>query len=295
MVCAATGNQGRAVVGALSKNETWHVIALSRDPQSARARGLIENGVEIRKGDIEDKNSLHEAFRNAYGVFGVTQPWSADYKKCNSEAEIKQGQNIVDACREAEVKHLVLSTVLYFGNKETGIPHVDSKLKIEQYAVEKGIACTFLRPASFMDNIGMDFFPVKKGVVRGFVDGDAKVPYIACADIGKFAVFAFQDPARYVGKGINLIGDFVSGQELCQILSRLRNGETFRYKTVPRLLMRLFAKEFYLMRSFFEKSGRPPYPQEILNAIEDCKKSYPEILTIERFLKKQGFATKKLN
>jgi uncharacterized protein YbjT (DUF2867 family) len=294
VVCASTGNQGKAVVESLLRSGNWRVIALTRDPESSRAQAIAKKGIELRKGDIENKSSLVEAFQGAYGVFGVTQPWSADYKKCNPEAEIKQGMNIVDACRETGISHLVLSTVLYFGDQATGIPHVDSKLEIEKYALQKKIPVTFLRPASFMDNIGMNFFPVKPGSVRGFVDQDAKVPYIACADIGEFAAKAFQDPEKYIGKGINLIGDFVSGEELCQTLSRLRKGERFRYKSVPKLLMRLFAKEFYRMRSFFEKSGRQPYPKEILNAIDDCRKSHSEILTIEKYLKKEGFETRKL-
>lgn len=295
MVCGATGNQGGAVIEKLARSNAWHVIALSRDPTSERAQTLQAKGVKMKKGDIEDKNSLVDAFINAHGIFGVTQPWSADYKKCNPEAEIQQGENIVDASLKAGVKHLVLSTVLYFGDKETGIPHVDSKLKIEKYAALKGAPCTFLRPASFMDNIGMNFFPVKRGSVRGFVDGDAKVPYISCADIGAFTDLVFQDPARFIGQGINLIGDFISGLELCQTLSRLRHGEPFRYKTVPKLVMRIFAKEFYKMRVFFEKSGRPPYPKEILDAIQQCKSLHPEIVTVEAFLKKKGFDTKKLN
>jgi uncharacterized protein YbjT (DUF2867 family) len=245
VVCGATGSQGKAAVQALLKNGSWNVIALSLDPESARAQSLKTLGAELRKGDIEDKTSLLKVFANAYGVFAMTQPWSADYKKCDTRKEVLQGRNIAEACQESGVKHLVLSTVINFGAKETGIPHIDSKLEIEDYVLQKSIPHTLLRPASFMDNIGMNFFPVKPGIVKGFIDGDAKVPYIACADIGAFAVLSFNDPKRYIGKGINLIGDFVSGDELCVFLSKLRNGESFRYKSVPKLLLRFFPENFF--------------------------------------------------
>jgi uncharacterized protein YbjT (DUF2867 family) len=294
VVCASTGNQGKAVVEALLTRRLWRVIALSRDPESERARFLTQLGVEVRKGDIEDKASLLKTFTDAYGVFGVTQPWSADYKTCNIEKELLQGQNIADACKVNGIQHLVLSTVLNFGASHTGVPHVDSKLRIEEYVIDKGIPYTFLRPASFMDNIGMNFFPIKNGSIRGFVAADAKVPYIACADIGAFAAIALENPERYLGKGINLISDFVSGNDLCSILSRIRNGERFRYQAPPAFLLRLFAREFYLMRSYFEKNGRPPYPKEVDEVIAECKKSHPGLLTMEHFLKRQGFDKKTL-
>jgi len=295
VVCAATGNQGKAVVDALLKTGNWNVIALSRDPKSDRAQSLTRLGAEVNNGDIEDKASLIKAFAGAYGVFGVTQPWSADYKKCDVKKELLQGQNITQACKEIGIQHLVLSTVSNFGATHTGIPHIDSKLQIERDVVKSGTPYTFLRPASFMDNIGMDFFPIKKGSVRGFVDGDAKVPYIACCDIGTFAAIAFEHPELYQQKGINLIGDFVSGDELCEILSRLRNGEHFRYKTVPKILLRIAAKEFYLMRVFFEKNGRPPYPKEVFEVIDHCKQIYPNLTTVEGYLKRQGFDTTSLS
>lgn len=294
VVCASTGNQGKATVEALVTKRNWSVVALTRDPRSARAQFLLDLGADVRKGDIEDKASLLHAFQNAYGVFGVTQPWSADYKKCDTNKELLQGRNIVEACKETGVKHLVLSTVLNFGATHTGVPHVDSKLKIEDYVLENKIPYTFLRPASFMDNIGMDFFPIKNGIIRGFVAVDAKVPYIACADIGVFAGIAFEHPDKFIGKGINLISDFVSGKDLCSILSALRNGERFRYKAPPKFLLRILAREFYLMRSYFEKNGRPPYPKEVFQVIEECKRIHPNLLSVEEFLKRRGFETKPL-
>jgi uncharacterized protein YbjT (DUF2867 family) len=294
VVCGATGNQGGAAVERLLASGKWNVAALSRNVASERAQDLKRKGVEIRQGDLLDAPSLRKAFHNVYGVFGVTQPFSPDYKKVNTEAEIVQGRNIVDGCAASGVKHLVLSTVMHFGKGRMGVPHVDSKMVIEEYAVKSGVPCTFLRPSSFMDNIGVPFFPVKKGSVRGFIDGDAKVPYISCNDIGAFAALAFERPEEYIGKEIALVSDFVSGEELVQTLSKLRNGERFKYKTLPRFIMRIFAKEFYAMRVAFEKWGRPPYPKEILEAMSECKRMHPDVLSVEQYLKAQGYQTKPL-
>ncbi|MEW6142105.1 MAG: NmrA/HSCARG family protein [Chloroflexota bacterium] len=294
VVCGSTGNQGGAVVQSLLNSQSWQIIGLSRYPSGDRSQALKQKGVEVRKADLDDKSSLIPAFENAYGVFGVTQPWSPDYKKCNPQAEIKQGHNIIDACLQTGVKHLVLSTVGSIGTEKTGVSHVDSKLMIEEYARARRVSYTFLKPLQFMDNIGLPFFPIKQGSVRGFVDGDAKVPYIVCKDIGIFAALAFGHPDEYIGTELNVIGDFVSGEELCRILAKLRNGEHFKYKTVPRLVMRIFAKEFYRMRIGFEKWGRPPYPKELLDAMTNCKRLHPEIMSVERYLKSKEYDVKSL-
>lgn len=198
VVCGATGNQGGAVVQSLLSSQNWQVIGLSREPGGDRSEALKQKGVEVKRADLDDLASLKQAFSNAYGVFGVTQPWSPDYKKCNPEAEVKQGHNIIDACSQTCVKHLVLSTVFSFGTEKTGVSHADSKLLIEEYARTSGLPYTFLKPLQFMDNIGLPFFPIKQGSVRGFVDGGAKVPYVACEDIGVFASLAFGHPSEYI-------------------------------------------------------------------------------------------------
>jgi hypothetical protein len=55
---------------------------------------------------------------------------------------------------------------------------------------------------------------LKNGVINGQAEDDAKVPYIACRDIGEFARLAFEDPATFIGQKLNLVGDFISGNGL---------------------------------------------------------------------------------
>jgi uncharacterized protein YbjT (DUF2867 family) len=47
------------------------------------------------------------------------------------------------------VKHLVLSSVAN-ANKHTGIPHFESKARIEEALKAQGVPYTILRPAFFM-------------------------------------------------------------------------------------------------------------------------------------------------
>jgi uncharacterized protein YbjT (DUF2867 family) len=294
VVCGGTGNQGGAVVDALLKKQNWHLVALSRNPEGAKAQALKEKGVTLKNADLRDKASLISAFKGAYGVYGVTQPFSSDYKKSDPKGEIEQGRNIVDSCVEAGIGHLVLSTVFGRDTPSAAVSHVDSKTTIVEYLKKTKVPYTILRPASFMDNIGTSFFPVKKGTVRGYTDKDVKIPYIAAKDIGEFAALVFEQPDLYRLKEMNLAGDLVSGEELARMLSKIRNGEPFKYTAIPRLVMWLFAREFYQMRIVFEKAGRPPYPVEYADALRTSKQLCPDILTMEQYLLSRGFDVKQL-
>jgi len=294
-VCGATGQQGGATVEALMKKKLGNIIALSRNPDSDRSKALKEKGIQVVQADLLDKESMVRAFRDVTMVFGVTQPFSADYKKANPAQEMEQGRNIVDACVKTGVEYLVHSTVFNAGMKQFKVAHLDSKTTITEYIRMSGLVYAILKPASFMDNIGTEFFPVKKGRIRGLTDKDVKIPYISVKDIGEFAALVFENPVLYREKELALVADFVSGDELALTLGKIRNSETFKYTAVPRLAMRLFAREFYDMRTAFEKSGRPPYPQEVIDAIRVCKEMHPRILTVEQYLLARYYDSKVLS
>jgi uncharacterized protein YbjT (DUF2867 family) len=298
VVCGATGQQGAAVIDSLRARGGFRIVALSRQPDGDKARRLRDGGLTVLAADLDDVELLRRAFAGADGVFGVTQPWSADYRRAYIEREIAQGRHLVDACESARVPHLVLSTVLKLDEKPTGVPHVDSKLLIEDYLMSRpngSVPFTLLRPGTFMDNIGQPFFPVKRGKVQGFTGGDAKLPYIACRDIGEAAATAFAAPRRWIGHKVNLVGDWVSGDDLCATLGRIR-GERFRYRSPPAFLMRLFAPEFYKMRLGFEAAGRPPFPQQkqLDDAMAKTREIHPGVWTLEAYLRARGFATRPL-
>jgi uncharacterized protein YbjT (DUF2867 family) len=292
VVCGATGTQGSSVVESLmDQHEDYKIVALSRNMNSEKAKKLKAQGVEVREADLEDKASLIQAFKGAYGAFAVTQPWSADNKHCFPKKEVEQGKNIIEACLVNNVHHMVYSSVLNFTSKKINVPHVDSKLEIEQMLKSTSLNYTIIRLPQFMDNLGSSFFPVKKGVIKGFVDSDAKVPYICSKDIGKFVRHAFNNPSQFKNQEISVIGDMVSGEELSQLMSYVRKNEKFKYKSVPKILLKIFAKEFYTMRIFFETYGRSPLidvPTEIHKKTHNMQ---PDLISMRQFLIMKKFDT----
>jgi uncharacterized protein YbjT (DUF2867 family) len=294
VVCGATGKVGSAVVDSLVSRLHWNITALTRDPEGARALGLRNKCVRILRADLVDKESMMRVFKGAYGVFGITQPFSEDYKKISAATEFDQGCNIIDSCLENNVGHLVLSTVFGPENAEYKELHLASKILIVNYLKNTSLPYTILKPASFMENIGSRYFPVKFGYLKGFTAGSAKVPYISTKDIGQITALVFEQPEKYLNSEINLMADLVSGDDIAGIISKIRNNEPFIYKSMPRLMMKLFAKEFYKMRVSFEKSGYPPYPKEYNQALQACKEIYPQIMSMEQYLIAEEFDKKTL-
>jgi uncharacterized protein YbjT (DUF2867 family) len=86
----------------LGKSE---VRCLTRRPDSEVAKTFKQLGADVVKADLDDPASLKPTLRGCTGVFGVTNYWEAFLR------EYQQGANLIDAASDAEVAHLVLSTL----------------------------------------------------------------------------------------------------------------------------------------------------------------------------------------
>lgn len=292
VVCGATGKQGGAVLDALVRSNRWKVVAISRDTSSQKVQEIKAMGVTILPADLSDRTSLVKAFKNAYGVFSITMPLNAK-GKIDTEIEWVQGQNIVQACVSNSVEHLVLSTVLYVEEgQEKTLTYVKRKLDIEHLVKQSNLPYTFLCPGSFMDDFGGEYMPVKRNIITGMADNDAKIPHIACHDIGRIAAMAFENPKYFQGKKLNLIGDFISGNELANIVSKISGGKPYKHRPVPLFLMYLFARTWIPLRKHFERWGREPYPEQMMQAIKHTKEILPDLLTFEQYLRWKNWDNK---
>jgi uncharacterized protein YbjT (DUF2867 family) len=76
-VVGATGAQGGGLVRAILDDPAggFAVRALTRNPDSAGARELVELGAEVVAADFDDRASLERAFAGAWGAFCVTNFW----------------------------------------------------------------------------------------------------------------------------------------------------------------------------------------------------------------------------
>src|SRR2546423_1853781 len=211
-VAGATGAQGGAVVDALLEHGA-SVRALVRSTGSERARNLANRGVELVQIDANDPASLTNALRDVDAFFFMTTPYG-DSQSTDIDGEIQQGVGFADAAAAAQGPHGGFSSV-GGAERNSGVPHFESKRRVEEHLLGRGVSATIVRPAFFMDNF-LSMAPTVEGdelVVRLAVPDGIKLQMIAARDIGVVAAAALLDPAA-VPATIEIAGDELAGSEI---------------------------------------------------------------------------------
>lgn len=209
LVFGATGNMGGAAARELLRRG-WQVRAVTRNPQSERAQALAARGAELAQADMDDRASLEAAFDGMTRVFSV-QNWAIS----GADGEIRQGKLVADAARAAGVRHLVYGSA-GAGEPNSGIPHFDCKLVVEDYMRSLDLPVTIVRPTPFMELMSeKEYYPAMAawGAMPKVVGWDTPLPWVAVHDIGVAVANIFADPAAWIGRDITLCGDLRSLSE----------------------------------------------------------------------------------
>jgi uncharacterized protein YbjT (DUF2867 family) len=224
VVTGSTGKQGGAVARGLL--ERGHEVrAITRDTNSSQAKSLANAGATLVAASLEDTAAIRKALEGATSLFAMTTPFGG-----GTEAETRQGIAAADAAKAAGV-HLVFTSV-NSANRQTGVPHFDSKYEVEKHIAKVGVRATILAPAFFMENLYFGKEQLGKGVYAVALPPTRKVAEISVADIGAVAIRVLEDADRFAGKRFDLASDELSGNDVVAILSRL-TGRPFAYYQVP--------------------------------------------------------------
>src|SRR5258705_11529874 len=247
LVTGVTGHQGGAVARAL-KSSGFHLRGLTRKPESAQAAALASHGVDIVKGDLDGEATLRRALAGAWGVFGVQNTWEAGV-----EREEAQGKRLATLAREAGVEHYVYTSV-GSAHQRTGVPHFDSKGRIEETV--RGLrfpSHVILRPVFFMENLVAPYSLQGSTLALALGPG-TKLQMIAVDDIGWFGARAFTDGAALNRREIDLAGDVRTRPEAAEILTEAL-GRPIAFAQTPIVQGRQYSKEMALMLEWFERVG----------------------------------------
>ena len=136
-----------------AKEEGWKVRGITRNPDKAQSRVCKE--VEVVKGDLDDKESLVEAFKGADAIFTNTDFWGPFHNPATRakvkpgqtineychDYELQQGKNVADAAATVDgLERFVVSAVCnakkWSKGKYTWVYHFDAKAKIVEYIEE---------------------------------------------------------------------------------------------------------------------------------------------------------------
>ncbi|QUW88922.1 NmrA/HSCARG family protein [Streptomyces sp. V17-9] len=252
-VFGATGQQGGAVVGALLDHKA-RVRALVRNPQSDRAQALAALGVELAAIRADDPASLAAALATVEGFYFMT-PEANSLEEV--EAEIRIGTTLVDAAVEAGVPHVVFNSV-FGADRESGVPHHDSKHSIEEYLRKSGLRASMVRATAFMENFASVMAPsLEHGeiVLRLPLPEDVPLKMISVRDIGRVAAALLLGTAQAPGGVVELVGDELTGPQIAAAFGA-RAGLPARYEALP-LSVLPNDLDRVMFREFAEAAGSP--------------------------------------
>jgi uncharacterized protein YbjT (DUF2867 family) len=279
LITGATGRQGASVVRHMLP-QGWRLRALTRNPESESAAGLVKQGVEVVRGDLEDPASLEKAVQGVHGVYSVQDFWAVGARR-----EVQQGKNLADAASKAGVEHFVYSSV-GGAERNSRIDHWESKWEIEKHIRKLGLPATMLRPAAFMENYYID--QVEIGILKGKlmdpIRADKPYQTIAAADIGAFVALAFSRPKDFIGMELEIAGSELTNPQAAEIFSRVL-GKPVKFQKLPMPAVRLLlGKEFYQMFRWFNEEG-------FKANIPELRRSYPEVHlhSLEEWLRIEGW------
>ncbi len=253
-IFGATGAQGGGLAHAILNDPTseFSVRAITRDPQSDKAKALAQMGAEVVAADIDDPASIKKALEGAYGAYCVTFFW-AHY---SPEKEMAEAKNMAEAAKAAGLKHVIWSTLEdtrkwipldddrmpTLGGKYK-VPHFDGKGESDHYFTDAGVPVTFFLASFYWDNLIYFGAGPKRGtdgvLAITFPMGDKKLSGIAAEDIGKCAYGIFKRGTSMIGKRIGVAGDEPTCQQMAEALTKVL-GEEVRYNEVTPEVYRSF-------------------------------------------------------
>ncbi|MDR7071519.1 SDR family oxidoreductase [Fictibacillus barbaricus] len=219
LVIGGTGNIGKELVKLLTEN--GHKVRAAIRPAS-RTEELQAFGAELVSANLEDQTSLVNAMNGIEKVYFAT-PFVPNM--------VELSMNIIKAAKESEVKHLV--KISGAGADLEAITMAKWHRAIEKEMEQSGIAYTFLRPNSFMQNVvNFSSHTIKDHGAFYAPIGDGQVAMIDARNVAKIAFHVLTEEG-HENKAYYLSGpEAISFQKMAEILSDV-TGKSIRYVDVP--------------------------------------------------------------
>jgi len=248
-VTGATGNQGGAVARALIENH-HQVVALTRNKASVAANALAKLGAEIVEGSLDSPERLINTLKGVDTLFLMGSPMETSIEK-----ETAQGIAMAKAAKAANVGHLVYSSVAN-ADKNTGIPHFESKYTVEQTIRSLDIPFTICAPVAFMENVvapwSIDAFKDRK-IVQA-LSNEIKLKQLSLKNLGEFVADIIEKRSNVFGQRFDIAGDEVTGNEMSDILTNATR-QTISYESFPTSELRKFDDDMATMFEWLANVG----------------------------------------
>jgi uncharacterized protein YbjT (DUF2867 family) len=298
-VLGSTGAQGGGLARAILADASgdFAVRAVTRKPDSEKARALAKAGAEVVQADLNDVDSLRHAFEGAYGAFAVTNYWEL----FSGDKELAQAENIAKAAGQSKLQHVIWSTLedvrkfyplddprMPTIDGKWKVPHFDAKGEADRFFIESGIPTTFLMASFYWENFiyfGAGPKPGPDGkLALTFPLGDAKLDGIASEDVGRCAFGMFKRGTALAGQHIGISGGKLTIPEYAAAMTKALGREVV-YNKVTADQYRSFgfpgAVEVGNMHQFYHE-----YEREVgrVRDIERSRELNPQLESFEQWI-----------
>lgn len=224
LVSGASGGLGQRVVERLlERGAGSRIVAVTRKPEGLAK--LAARGVDVRRGDFDDPESLRTAFAGVDSALVISTD-SLD----KPGHRVTQHETAFRILGEVGAKHVVY----------TSIPNPQGSrilLSKDHADSEAALARTGLRFTVLRDNIYFHMLldAAKRAVQSGkLVDarGDGRVAYISREDVARVAAAVLLDPPAG-NQTLDLTGpESLSGPDIAKLLSEV-SGRSIEHQSIP--------------------------------------------------------------
>ncbi|GAP96854.1 NmrA/HSCARG family protein [Leptolyngbya sp. NIES-2104] len=273
LVTGATGNQGGAVARQLLQRGNFAVRAFVRDLNKPAAQSLQQAGAELAVGDFSDRASLDRALQGVYGVFSL----QTFLKEGGLEAEIRDGKTVADAAKAAGIQHFVYSSV-GSAERNTGVPHFDSKFQVEEYIRSLGLPYTILRPVFFFYNYASMRPIIEQGTLPQPLSPETKLQQLSEEDYGAMVAEVFDRSTEFLNREIEVASVEMTMTEIAAAFSQVL-GRSVTYQQIPfEAFEQQAGEEVTTMYRWFERVG---YAADLAQ----LKREFPAPTDFESYLR----------
>lgn len=211
VVTGATGKLGGAIVRALVRRAAGtRIVASVRNP--AEASELAALGVEVRRGDFGQPETLRSAFAGATQVLLVSSNAAA-----YGDDPVAQHRAAIGAAKAAGARRVLYTS--HMGASEASLfPPMLTHAATERMLAESGLAWTALRNGFYASSaLGFIGDGLKSGLIS--VPADGRVAWTTHADLAEASAAILASEGSFDGPTLLTGGDALDMNDLARVAS----------------------------------------------------------------------------
>lgn len=288
LLIGVTGGTGGNVVKGFLEQGVTNLRAITRkiDLNRPSLSKLNNAGVELVEANLDDVNSLTPAFTGVTSVY--CHATSGDSSKADP-LEVERAKQVAQAAKQADIQHLVYNSA-GGADRNSGIPHIEQKYKVEQIFQAANLPTTMLRACLFMEEFWKKYTrpSILKGAFPFSIQPNKPLHLITTKDMGRVAAYVIQHPSQYIGREIELAGDVLTPKQMAEAFSQAQGIKVTHKETPAWIFLLLWQKELFDLIQWYRHKGYQANVQQL-------RTEFPGLLTtFSEFLEETNWANPEL-